>query len=110
VVDVGRELERIDGELDVHISLHLAAAGGIDELLGRLRHHPVAVVIEPVDQRADGRIFLIFYKRRVVKSPDQSAPTLKLFQESLVIDIEAEGLRGSVKVGAVNEKRNPLLA
>jgi hypothetical protein len=35
---------------------------------------------------------------------------LKLLQEPLVIDIEAEGFGGSVKVGAVNEKRNPLLA
>ncbi len=54
VVDVRCELQGVDRELDVHVALDLAPAGRVDELLGRLRDHPVAVVIEPVDQRADG--------------------------------------------------------
>ena len=59
VVDEGRELERVDRELDVHVALDLAPAGRVDELLGRLRHHPVAVVVEPVDQRPDRGVFLV---------------------------------------------------
>src|SRR5687768_1795870 len=82
--------QRIDGELNVHVALDLAAAGGVDELLRRLRDHAIAIVIEPVDQRADGRIFLIFYKGRVVKGAHERAAALKFLQQALVIDIEAE--------------------
>ena len=48
-------LQDVDGELDVHVALDLAAAHGVGEFLGRLRHHGVAVVIQPVDQRPDRR-------------------------------------------------------
>jgi hypothetical protein len=73
VVDIGRKLERIDRELDIHVALDLAAAGRVDELLGRLRHDAVAVVVEPVDERADRRVFLVFDERRVVKGAHQMA-------------------------------------
>ena len=35
VIDVRRDLHGIDGELDVHVALDLAAAGLVDEFLGR---------------------------------------------------------------------------
>src|SRR5690606_27692147 len=59
MVDIFRKLHHVDGELDVHITLVFAPPGGIGELLGRLGDHGIAIVIEPVDEGADRRIFLI---------------------------------------------------
>ena len=42
-------LEHVDGELDVHVALELAAAHGVGEFLGRLGDHGVAVVVQPID-------------------------------------------------------------
>jgi hypothetical protein len=39
----------------------------VDEFLGRLGDHGVAVVVEPIDQGADRRIFLILNDRGVVE-------------------------------------------
>jgi hypothetical protein len=49
----------IDRKLDVHIAFHPAAAAGVGEFLGRLGDDGVAIVVEPVEQRADRRIFPI---------------------------------------------------
>ena len=59
LVDMLGELHGIDRELDVHVALDLAAAGLVDEFLRRLGDDGVAVVVEPIDQRADRRVFLI---------------------------------------------------
>jgi len=54
LVKMWSELQGIDRKLlDVHVALHLAPAGGVDEFLGRLGDDCEAVVIQPVDQRAD---------------------------------------------------------
>jgi hypothetical protein len=45
----------------------LRQAGGVDEFLGRLGDDRIAIIIEPVDQRAERRAFLIFDDRGVVE-------------------------------------------
>jgi hypothetical protein len=44
----------------------------IDEFLGRLGHDAVAIVVEPVDQRPDRRIFLVTYVKCRCRPPDRS--------------------------------------
>ena len=56
----------IDHEFGVQVALNLAASEVVDEFLGRLGNNGVAVVIQPVDQRADRGVFLILDDRRVV--------------------------------------------
>ncbi len=104
LVDVRRHLHGIDGKLDIHVAFDLASAGLVDELFGRLGDDGVAVIVEPIDQRPDRRIFLILDHRGVVERADQIAARLELAQQALVIDIEAERFGGGVKVGAVNEQ------
>ena len=99
-----RELHGIDRELDVHVALDLAAAGLVDEFLGRLGDDGVAVVVEPIDQRADRRIFLILDHGGVIERAQQIAARLELAQQPLVIDIEAQRFGGGVEIGAVNEQ------
>ncbi len=53
MVDEGREFHGVDRQLDIHVALHLAAAGGIGEFAQRLRHDRETVVIE---QSTSGRI------------------------------------------------------
>ena len=60
LVDLTGEIHGIDGKLDVHVSLDLAATAGVRELLHRLGDYGVAVVTEPICQRAERGIFLIF--------------------------------------------------
>jgi hypothetical protein len=66
-------LHRIDGKLDVHIALDLAAAERVGEFLGGLGDDLVAVVVEPVDQRADRGIFLVLDEGRVIIRAQQIA-------------------------------------
>jgi len=98
-----RDLHGIDGKLDVHVAFDLAPTGLVNELLGRLGDHRVAVVIEPVDQRADRRILLILDHGRVVERAHQIAARLEFAQQPLVIDVKTKRLRGGIKVGAVDE-------
>jgi hypothetical protein len=90
VVDMFGEFQRVDRQLDVHIALDLAAAGGVGELLRRLGHDLVAIVVEPVDQRPDRGIFLIFDQRRVIIGAQQIAALLEIGEQLAVVDVEAE--------------------
>ena len=110
VVDVRRHLHGVDGELDVHVALDLAAAGRVGELLGGLRHHGEAVVVQPVDQRADRRVFLGLEQRGVVEGAQQLAAAHELGAQELVVDVEAERAGGGVEIGAVDEESQPLVA
>src|SRR5215831_6581950 len=104
VVDRPCDFHGIDRELDVHVALDLAPAGLIDEFLGRLGHDAVAIVVEPVDQRPDRRIFLVLDHGGVIEGAQEIAARLKLAQETLVVDIETERLGGGGEIGAVNEQ------
>ena len=65
------ELHDIDRELNIHVALDLTATQCIGEFLGRLRHYLVAVIVEPVDQRPDRRIFGVVHERCVVNGAHQ---------------------------------------
>ena len=90
VIDMRSHFHGVDRELDIHVAFDLAAAGRVDELLCRLGHDRVAVVVEPVDQRPNGRIFLIVHQSRVIEGADQPSLGLKLLQQALVVDVEPE--------------------
>ena len=104
VVDVGREFHGIDCELDIHVAFDLAAAGLVDEFLGGLGDDRIAVVVEPVDQRANRGIFLILDHSSVIKRPYQVTARLEFQQQPLVVDVEAQGFGGGVEICAVDEK------
>ena len=106
LVDMLGEFHGIDGEFDVHIALHLAAARGVDELLGRLGDDGVTVVVKPVDQRADRRVLLILDDRRIVERAQQRTPALELLQKALVVYVETERLGGCIEVGPIDEERD----
>ena len=106
VVDMGREFHGIDRELDVHVALNLAAAGLVDEFLGGLGDDRIAVVVEPIDQRANRGIFLILDHGGVIERPYQVTARLEFQQQPLVVDVEAQGFGGGVEICAVDEKRD----
>src|SRR5271166_774681 len=108
LVDMLRELHGVDGKLDVHVALHLSTPRGIDEFLAGLGDDRKSVVIEPVDQRADGRIFPILEHRRVVEGAQQGPTALDFLKQAPVIDVEPERLRGRVKIGAIDKNSDPV--
>jgi hypothetical protein len=103
MVDVVGHLHGIHRELEVHVALHLAPALRIGEFLQRLCHDPVAVVVEPIDQRPERRIFLIVRQRRVVDGADEVALLAEIGEQPPVVDVEAERARGGIEVGAVDQ-------
>ncbi len=93
MVEILRHLHDVDGELDIHVALDLAPPGRVRVLLGRLCHHRVAVVVEPVDEGPDRRVFLVTEQGGVIKRPDQAALGAKEIKQTLVIDVETKGTR-----------------
>ena len=98
------KLHGINSEFDVHAALYPAMAAGVGELLGRLGDHGIAVVVEPIDQGADRRIFLILDDRSVIERAKYCAATLEFLEESLVIYIETKRLAGRMKIGAIDKE------
>ena len=78
-----------------------------DELLRRFGHDRIAVVVEPIDQWADGGIFLIVDQSRVIKGSDEASFGLKFFQKTLVVDVESERFRAGVEICPVNKQGDP---
>ena len=66
----------------------------------------VAVVIEPVDQGPDRRIFLILDNRGVVNRTKQRASALEFLEQPLVIDIETKRFAGRMEIGAIDQERD----
>ena len=89
------------------LPLDLAAAVGVDELLGRLRNDGKSVVIEPIDQRTDRGVLLILDDRGVVERTQQRAAALEFPEKAFVIDVEAKRPGGRLEIGAVDEERDP---
>jgi SsrA-binding protein len=101
-----RQFQGIDTQLDVHVAFHLAPPRGIGELLGRLGNHGEAIIVQPVDQRADGRIFLVLDQRGVIVGAQQIGAAIELGQQAPVVDIDADGLGRGVEIGAINEQND----
>ncbi len=110
MIDMRRHFHHIDGQFDIHVALHLPAAHGIGVFLGRLGHHGEAVIVEPVDQRPQRRIFLILDQGRVIESAHQMRFLAEGFQQAAIVDLEAEAAGRRIQVGAVDEERNALLS
>ena len=94
----------INGEFDVHATLHLAMAAGVGEVLDRFRDHVIAVVVEPIDQGPDRRIFLILDDRGVVERAKYCAATVEFLEQSLVIHIKTKRLAGRMKISAIDKE------
>ena len=92
MVEMVGKLHGIDRKLDIHVALDLAPTHRIDEFLGRLGHHGVAVVVEPVDQRPDRGILLVLDERRVVERAHQLTLGAEERKQPLVVDVEASDL------------------
>ena len=104
MIDVLRHLEHVDRQLDIHVAFDAAPPHRVGEFLCRLGHHRIAIVIEPIDERSDRRIFLVFDQSSIVKCSDQPPLGAEQIQQSSVIDIECQTPRGGVEVGSINEK------
>jgi hypothetical protein len=89
------------------LPLHLAAAACVNELLSRLGLHGVTVVVQPIDEGTDRRIFLILDNCGVVEGAHQRPPGLEIREQALVINVEAKRLGRRVEIGAINKQRNP---
>ena len=109
MIKVLRHFHDVNRQLDIHVAFDLATASGIGEFLGRFCDHGIAVVIKPIDKRANGGIFLIFNQRRVVKCTDQLTFLRKQFQKAFVINVKTKRTCRSVEVGAINKEPDPLL-
>src|SRR5262249_6043321 len=59
-------------------------------------------------QRPDRRVVLLLDERGVVVGAHQHAAGAELFQQPLVVDVEAQPLGGGIEVGPVDEERQPL--
>ena len=66
------------------------------------------VVVEPIDQRANRGIFLIFDDRCVVERPQERASALELREEPPEINIEPERFAGRMQIWSVNKNGNPV--
>ena len=82
LIDVFGDLHRIDRELDSMLPLTLRRPL-VDEFLGRLGDDGIAVVIQPIDQRADRRIFLILDDRCVIERANEIAADWNSFSSRL---------------------------
>src|ERR1700722_5633267 len=103
LVDVLSELHRIDRNLDVHIAFDLPMPAGVDIFFRGLGDDRVAIVIKPVDQGTDRRIFLIFNDRGVIKGTYERATTLKFPEKAFVVDVKTERLAGGIEICAVDK-------
>ena len=83
LIDMLGELHGIHCEFDVHVALDLSTAVRVDEFLRGLGDDGKAIIIQPIDQGPDRRVFLIFDNRRVVEGPNQSPTALKIRKQRL---------------------------
>src|SRR3546814_4165337 len=90
MVEAVDHLHHVDRQLDVHVALDPTPTLGIGKLLCRLRHQAVAIVVEPVDQRPDRRVLLVFQQGGIVEGSDQMRLAAEQLQQSLVIDRSEE--------------------
>jgi hypothetical protein len=65
-----------------------------------------AVVVQPVDQRADRRKFRILNDCGVIERAQQRSGTLEFLEQALVVYVEAERLGCRVEISAIDEQRD----
>ena len=109
MVGPGGGLEHVDRQLDVHVAAHALAPVPVHELPGRLFHHVEAIIGQPVDQRPDRAVVVIFDERGVVAGADKAAACLELLEKLAEIDLQADSAGSGVKVGPVDEQGEALI-
>ena len=109
VIDMRRNFHRVDRQLDIHIAFDLAAPLAVGEFLGRFGHHGEAVVMQPIHERTDRAVFVVFQERRIIKGPQQLAASHELLPKKLVIDVEPQALAGRIEIRAIDEERDALI-
>ena len=62
----------------------------VGEFLHRLGDDGIAVVIQPIDQRTDGGIFLILDERGVIEGAHEITARTVFLEELAIIDVEAK--------------------
>ena len=72
-----RHIHGVDRKLDIHVAFDFAPSGRVDELLRWFRHDRVTIIVKPVDQWPNGRIFLIVDESRIVEGSNQATFSLK---------------------------------
>jgi len=98
------EFHRIDGKLNIYVSLYFAAADTIEVFLRCLRNNGIAIIVEPIEQRPDQDVILIFNDSGVEERAHYRPTTLKLLEKAVVIDAEPKHLGGCVEIGTVNKQ------
>ncbi len=86
-------MHSVDGKLDVHVTLGLAASAGVDELPRCLGDDGVPIVTQPIEQGANRGEFLVLIGRGVLGRAQKRSVILKLDQQSFVVNVEPERFR-----------------
>ena len=92
MINMAGNLHGVDRQFDVHVPFDFATAGLVNEFFGRLGDDTVTIVVEPIDQRPDRRILLVFDHSRIIECAQKIAPRLEFAEQTLVIDIEIQGI------------------
>jgi len=103
-------LQSADCQLNIHVAFYLAAALAVRKFLGGLRDHREAVVLQPVNQRPDRRVFLVIQQRGVVERAKHLAAPHEFLTEEFVVDVELQCLGSRVKIRPVDEERQALIS
>ena len=103
--DLRREAQHVEGDFHVHVALDAALAGlRVGEFTRQLADDGIAIVIKPVDQRSQRRIFLIFRKSGVIIGADQMCILREIGPHPRIIDIHAECSGRSVEIRSVDKE------
>jgi hypothetical protein len=90
LIEVIGQLHRVDRKFNAYVALLLTASLAIIKLFRWFRDNGEAVVVEPIDQRPQRGELLILDDHGVIGCAHQRTATLKLRQQALVVDVEAE--------------------
>jgi hypothetical protein len=106
LIDILRDFHCADCDLYVHVSLNLALARGVGELLDRLGDYGEAVILQPIEQRSDRTKLRVVVDRGVVERAKDNAKPLEGRQQTIVVDVEPESLPCRVKISAIDKQRS----
>jgi len=106
---MGGEFHGVDGQLDIHVAFDLTAAFAVSVFLGRFGDHGEAVIVQPVDQRADRRVIVVFQQRGVVERPQHLAAAHEFVAQQFVINVKAQRLGRGVEVRPIDKKSQSLV-
>ena len=99
------KFQHIEGQFHIHIALNAAlACFRIGKFARQFADNRKAVIVQPVNQRAERRKFLIFGECGVIIGTDQINISAKKTVQFGIINIHIQRTRGGIKIGSVNEK------